>query len=379
MRLKSRASVKSWRRSSVLGRFAFAGQSSSGSTWSARKRCLQARQSTSGSVKPGEVPAGLPHARVLEDRRVQGDDVVALLEHRPPPLVLDVGLEQHAVVAVVVRRARGRRRSREDGKMKPRRLQRATIFSMVTASSAHRTALPGHARVPIYEYRRPDGTTFEVMQKMTDDPLTHDPETGVPVERVFTPLAVHFKGKGFYNTDYGTKKRNREKASEKSSSSSDSSSNSSDVVVERLVGLGPRRRPRRRPTAAQDSSSSTSLVVLVAPRRTSPTGSAAAAARTVVRRDVAVQRAQDVGRRRAARSPSRRRRRRASGRSCRCGTPSARARRSRAARTNPAGDSVRDFIAAMMLLLAARAGRGRSRGRCRRSCGCGRARAPGRR
>jgi putative FmdB family regulatory protein len=64
--------------------------------------------------------------------------------------------------------------------------------------------------MPIYEYRRPDGTTFEVMQKMTDDPLTKDPETGVPLERVFHPVAVHFKGKGFYNTDYGTKRRNRE-------------------------------------------------------------------------------------------------------------------------------------------------------------------------
>jgi putative FmdB family regulatory protein len=64
--------------------------------------------------------------------------------------------------------------------------------------------------MPIYEYRRPNGTTFEVMQRMTEDPLTHDPETGVPVERVFHPVAVHFKGKGFYNTDYGTKRRNRE-------------------------------------------------------------------------------------------------------------------------------------------------------------------------
>ncbi|MCU0314569.1 MAG: zinc ribbon domain-containing protein [Solirubrobacteraceae bacterium] len=64
--------------------------------------------------------------------------------------------------------------------------------------------------MPIYEYRRPDGTTFEVMQKMSDDPLTKDPETGVPVERVFHPVAVHFKGKGFHNTDYGTRRRNRE-------------------------------------------------------------------------------------------------------------------------------------------------------------------------
>jgi putative FmdB family regulatory protein len=64
--------------------------------------------------------------------------------------------------------------------------------------------------MPIYEYRRPDGSTFEVMQKMTDDALTEDPETGVPVERVFHPVAVHFKGKGFHNTDYGTRRRNRE-------------------------------------------------------------------------------------------------------------------------------------------------------------------------
>jgi putative FmdB family regulatory protein len=64
--------------------------------------------------------------------------------------------------------------------------------------------------MPIYEYRRPNGTTFEVIQRMADDALTHDPETGVPVERVFHPVAVHFKGKGFYNTDYGTKRRNRE-------------------------------------------------------------------------------------------------------------------------------------------------------------------------
>jgi putative FmdB family regulatory protein len=81
--------------------------------------------------------------------------------------------------------------------------------------------------VPFYEYRRPDGTTFEVLQKMSDDALTHDPDTGVPVERVFSPIAIHFKGKGFYNTDYGTKKRNREKAASSSSSSSSDSSSSS--------------------------------------------------------------------------------------------------------------------------------------------------------
>ena len=64
--------------------------------------------------------------------------------------------------------------------------------------------------MPIYEYRRPDGTTFEIMQRFTDEALTTDPQTGEPVQRVLHSPAVHFKGKGFYNTDYGTKKRQRE-------------------------------------------------------------------------------------------------------------------------------------------------------------------------
>jgi putative FmdB family regulatory protein len=84
--------------------------------------------------------------------------------------------------------------------------------------------------MPIYEYRRPDGTTFEVQQSFSDDALTKDPETGVPVERVLHAPAVHFKGKGFYNTDYGTRRRQREtaaaadKPSEKSGSDSSSDS-----------------------------------------------------------------------------------------------------------------------------------------------------------
>ncbi|HEX3909920.1 MAG TPA: zinc ribbon domain-containing protein [Solirubrobacteraceae bacterium] len=79
--------------------------------------------------------------------------------------------------------------------------------------------------MPIYEYRRPDGTTFEIQQSFSEDALTVDPDTGVPVERVLHPPAVHFKGKGFYNTDYGTRKRQRETlAAAEGSSSKDSSS-----------------------------------------------------------------------------------------------------------------------------------------------------------
>jgi putative FmdB family regulatory protein len=87
--------------------------------------------------------------------------------------------------------------------------------------------------MPIYEYRCERGHTFEVMQKMTDDPVSACTTCEAPVQRVFHPVAVHFKGKGFYNTDYGTKRRNREMersgkdGGEKSESKKDSKSDSS--------------------------------------------------------------------------------------------------------------------------------------------------------
>jgi putative FmdB family regulatory protein len=64
--------------------------------------------------------------------------------------------------------------------------------------------------MPIYEYRCENGHLSEVMQKITDDPMTHCDVCGGPVQRVFHPIAVHFKGSGFYNTDYGTSRRKRE-------------------------------------------------------------------------------------------------------------------------------------------------------------------------
>jgi putative FmdB family regulatory protein len=64
--------------------------------------------------------------------------------------------------------------------------------------------------MPIYEYRCENGHTFEVMQRMTDDPVAVCTTCEAPVQRVFHPVAVHFKGSGFYTTDYGSKKRTRE-------------------------------------------------------------------------------------------------------------------------------------------------------------------------
>lgn len=94
--------------------------------------------------------------------------------------------------------------------------------------------------MPIYEYKCDNGHVFDVMQKMADEPLTECVECGAPAVRVLHSPAVHFKGSGFYNTDYGKKKKGggssgesngssessggSESKSEPSSSSSDSKS-----------------------------------------------------------------------------------------------------------------------------------------------------------
>jgi len=94
--------------------------------------------------------------------------------------------------------------------------------------------------MPIYEYKCPDGHRFEVFQSMADDPVTTCEVCGKPVERVFHPIAVHFKGSGFYTTDYakkgsagksgdgGGESKSEKKSDSKSDSSSKSESKKSD-------------------------------------------------------------------------------------------------------------------------------------------------------
>jgi putative FmdB family regulatory protein len=70
--------------------------------------------------------------------------------------------------------------------------------------------------VPIYEYRCPNGHVFEIFQRMDDPPPEKCEVCGAsPVERVLYPVAVHFKGSGFYSTDYG---RSRKRGGGKESS-----------------------------------------------------------------------------------------------------------------------------------------------------------------
>ena len=71
-------------------------------------------------------------------------------------------------------------------------------------ATAPTTLLPP---MPTYEYRCENGHTFEVIQSMSDDPVDTCEVCGAPVERVFHPVAVHFKGSGFYSTDYKSKSK----------------------------------------------------------------------------------------------------------------------------------------------------------------------------
>jgi putative FmdB family regulatory protein len=86
--------------------------------------------------------------------------------------------------------------------------------------------------MPIYEYKCENGHVFDVIQKFTDEALTECQECGAPAVRVLHSPAIHFKGTGFHNTDYGKKKTaaagngSSEGSSSGSKSDSDSSSDS---------------------------------------------------------------------------------------------------------------------------------------------------------
>ncbi len=61
--------------------------------------------------------------------------------------------------------------------------------------------------MPVYDYSCVKGHRFEVFQSMSDTPLKKCEECGAKSERVLHAPAIHFKGSGFHNTDYGTKTR----------------------------------------------------------------------------------------------------------------------------------------------------------------------------
>jgi putative FmdB family regulatory protein len=90
--------------------------------------------------------------------------------------------------------------------------------------------------MPIYEYKCPKGHVFEVFQKMTDDPPEVCEICGEgPVQRVLYPVAVHFKGSGFYSTDYGRGSRKPSRDGEKSESGGEKSDKGDKKDVKKVA------------------------------------------------------------------------------------------------------------------------------------------------
>ncbi|MDX6532765.1 MAG: hypothetical protein QOF68_509 [Gaiellales bacterium] len=84
--------------------------------------------------------------------------------------------------------------------------------------------------MPIYEYRCENDHRFEALQKFSDDPIASCEVCGLPAQRVLHPVAIHFKGSGFYSTDYGRGKKSGgdSKSDGGSGGSSSESSGTSD-------------------------------------------------------------------------------------------------------------------------------------------------------
>ena len=79
--------------------------------------------------------------------------------------------------------------------------------------------------MPIYEYKCENGHVFDVMQKLSEDPLSSCVECGAPVRKVLHPVGISFKGSGFYSTDYS--KRGQKEAAQKETSKSTNGDNGS--------------------------------------------------------------------------------------------------------------------------------------------------------
>ena len=92
--------------------------------------------------------------------------------------------------------------------------------------------------MPIYEYRCDNGHTLEVMQRMSDEPLSSCTTCRAPVQRVFHPVAVHFKGSGFYTTDYGRDNGKGPDESKPKTASEDASKSSTESSTDSSKGGG---------------------------------------------------------------------------------------------------------------------------------------------
>jgi putative FmdB family regulatory protein len=83
--------------------------------------------------------------------------------------------------------------------------------------------------MPLYEYKCPNGHLFEVIHGMSEpSPEACEVCGASPLQRVLHPVAVHYKGSGFYSTDYGRTSKAAAKEKDGGSSSSEGGSSASE-------------------------------------------------------------------------------------------------------------------------------------------------------
>ena len=101
--------------------------------------------------------------------------------------------------------------------------------------------------MPIYEFRCPNGHLFEVFHKMADpDPEVCEICGAAPLVKVLHPVPVHFKGSGFYSTDYGRKGRKRD-----SSDSSSEDGAKKDESVKKVEKSDKSGKSEKKPAAKE--------------------------------------------------------------------------------------------------------------------------------
>jgi putative FmdB family regulatory protein len=101
--------------------------------------------------------------------------------------------------------------------------------------------------MPIYEYKCENGHVFDVMQRMSDDPLTECVTCDAPVRKVLHPVGISFKGSGFYSTDYSKKGPKPEsKEAVKSGDASNGSSDSGDGAAKKPEKATKGETPKKR-------------------------------------------------------------------------------------------------------------------------------------
>ena len=97
--------------------------------------------------------------------------------------------------------------------------------------------------MPIYEYKCENGHVFDVMQRMSEDPLTECVECGTPVRKVLHPVGISFKGSGFYSTDYS--KKSTKTDSKETAKSGEASTNGAAGSGDSGSGDGAGKKPEK--------------------------------------------------------------------------------------------------------------------------------------